>query len=234
MCDDTEPTTTISVFPSDLKNKLALETILEKRVTIGKPLRLPIEPSSGGDISSNEFVLAYTLDGQENKAKGTNPLQITVPCIPKSLNALRTEIKWVYDPPGSQYTEDVVLFDRTVNQAKQSSPEILIANTTENFDTKAMKLVVSGIEVAPPRIDCNVTAQDKDVKVDIKLDKPSLGKYHVLGSIEPEGSGRYRIILQLKGPRTKFDGDNVDVSITASVGGVSISETKTVSIPAFR
>ena len=234
MCDDSDPTSTISVFPSDLKNKAALETILEKRVTIGKPLRLPIEPSSGGDIPSNQFVLGFTLDGQETKAPGTNPLQIVVPCVPKNMSGLRTEVKWVYRPNGSQYTEEVVLFDRTVNQAKQSSPEILIANTSESFDNKSMKLVVSGIEVAPPRVDCNVTAQDKDIKVDIKLDKPSLGKFQVMGSIEPEGSGRYRIILQLKGPRTKFDGDNVDVTITASIGGVSISETKTVSIPAFR
>lgn len=234
MCDDTEPIATISVFPADLSNKAALDGILEKRVIIGKPLRLPIQPSSGGDIPSNQFELSYSLDGQESKATGTNPLQITVPCVPKNLSALRTEVKWVYRPLGSQYTEEVVLFDRTVNQAKQSSPEILLANTSESFDPKAMKLVVSGIEVAPPRIDCNVTAQDKDVKVDSKLDKPSIGKFQVLGSVEPEGSGRYRIILQLKGPRTKFDGENVDVTITASVGGVSISETKTVSIPPFR
>ena len=236
LCDDgNDPISTISVFPADLSNKAALDGILEKRVIIGKPLRLPIQPSSGGDIPSNQFELSYTLDGQVTKAWGTNPLQITVPCVPKNLSALRTEVKWVYKPVStSQYTEEVVLFDRTVNQAKQSSPEILLANTSESFDPKTMKLVISGIEVAPPRIDCNVTAQDKDVKVDSKLDKPSIGKFQVLGTIEPEGSGRYRLVLQLKGPRTKFDGENIDATITASVGGVSISETKTVSIPPFR
>lgn len=234
MCDDAEPTATVSVFPSDLKNQASLESILEKRVMIGKPLRMPIEPSSGGDIPSNQFTLSYTLDGQESKVPGTTPLQITVPCVPKNMSGLKIEVKWVYRPLGSQYTEEVVLFERTVTQAKQSSPEIILSSTTESFDPKALRFTLSGVEIVPPRVDCNTTAQDKDVKVDVKLDKPSVGKYNVLSTIEPEGSGRYRVVLTLKGPRQKFPGENIDVTITASVGGVAISETKTVAIQEFR
>ena len=234
-CEEAEPVSRISVFPSDLKNKSAIDAVLDKRVYAGKPLRLPIEPSSGGEIPSNQFQLSYNLNGEQQNFEGTTPLQITIPCIPKNLSALNVKVKWRYKIPGSQYTEEVDLYDRTVNSAKQSSPEIILSNTSENWDAKNMRLVVSGIEVIPPKVDCpNIVAQDKDIKVDVKLDKPSVGKYQVIQSIEPEGSGRYRLILTLKGPRMKFPGDNVEASITASIGGVSISETKTVSIPEFR
>ncbi|MEY3386989.1 MAG: hypothetical protein RIR53_1800 [Bacteroidota bacterium] len=233
-CETSEPISKISVYPADLKNKNALDAIMDKRVTIGKPLRIPIEPSSGGEIPSNQFILSSNLNGESQELKGTTPLQITVACVPKALSSLNITVKWRYSVPGVQYTEDVELYNRTVTSAKQSSPEILIANTSENWDAKNMRLTVSGVEVIPPKIDCNVTAQDKDVKVDVKLDKPSVGKFQVIQSIEPEGSGRYRIILTLKGPRMKFPGDNIDASITASIGGVTITETKTVSIPEFR
>ncbi|HCN04231.1 MAG TPA: hypothetical protein DIS79_01310 [Bacteroidetes bacterium] len=234
MCDDTEPSAVVSVFPADLKNKSSIESVMDKRVMIGKPVRLPIEPSSGGDIQSNQFVLSYTLDGQKTEIPGTTPLQITVPCVPKSMSSLNVEVKWVYRPLGSQYTEEVVLFQKSVASAKQSSPEILMTGTTELFDAKALKFTLSGIEVIPPRVDCNVTAQERDVKVDAKLDKPSVGKFTVFATTEPEGGGRYRVVLQLKGPKMKFPGENVDITITATVGGVSISETKTVTIPEFR
>ncbi|MBU3699881.1 MAG: hypothetical protein FGM33_07715 [Candidatus Kapabacteria bacterium] len=234
MCDDSDPSATVQVFPADLKNKNAIDAVMEKRVTIGKPLRLPIEPSSGGEIPSNQFILSYNLNGESQEITGTTPLQITVACIPKALSGLNVKVKWRYKPLNSQYTEEVELYDRTVTSAKQSSPEIIIANTSENWDGKNMRLVVSGIEVVPPRIDCNKTADDKEVKVDVKLDKPSVGKYQVIQSIEPEGSGRYRLILTLKGPRMKFPGETIDATITASIGSVIISETKTVSIPEFR
>lgn len=234
-CEGGEPTSTISVYPSDLKNKNAIDAVLDKRVYAGKPLRLPIEPSSGGEIQSNQFMLSYNLNGDQQDFVGTTPLQIMIPCVPKNLSGLNVKVKWKYKPLGSQYSEDVELYDRTVNTAKQSSPEIILSGTSENWDAKNMRLVVSGIEVLPPKVDCpNVVAQDKDIKVDVKLDKPSVGKFQVVQSIEQEGPGRYRLILTLKGPRMKFPGDNVEASITASIGGVSISETKTVSIPEFR
>lgn len=233
-CETAEPASSIAVYPSDLKNMNAINSVMEKRVTIGKPLRLPIEPSSGGEIPSNQFKLSTNLNGEVNQIDGTTPLQILVPCIPKNLSSLNVSVKWLYKPVGSQYREEVELYNRTINSAKQSSPEIILANTSENWDAKNMRLVVSGIEVLPPKIDCGVNAQDKDVKVDVKLDKPSVGKFQVIQQIEPEGSGRYRLVLVLKGPRMKFPGENLDATISASVGGVSISETKTVSIPEFR
>lgn len=234
MCDNSEPDAVIEVFPADLKNKNAIDAVMEKRVTIGKPLRLPIEPSSGGEIPSNKFILSYNLNGENQEFTGTTPLQVTVGCVPRNLSSLNVNVKWRYSVLPSQYTEDLVIYDRTVNSAKQSSPEILLTNTSENWDGKNMRLVVSGIEVVPPRIDCNKTADDKDVKVDVKLDKPSVGKYQVMQSIEPEGGGRYRLILTLKGPKMKFPGETIDATITAGIGNVIISETKTVSIPEFR
>ncbi|MBU3741041.1 MAG: hypothetical protein FGM24_02030 [Candidatus Kapabacteria bacterium] len=234
MCDDTDPISTVSVFPSDLSNKSTIDGILEKRVSYGKMVKLPIYPSSGGDIPANQFELSYTLDGQEIAFAGTNPLLITVPCVPKNFSTLKASVKWIYKPVPN-YKEEVVIYERTVNQAKQSPPEILLANTSEMpFESKTMRLVISGVEVLPPVVDCNVNAQDKDVKVDVKPDKPSIGKYQVLASIEPEGTGKYKIIVQLKGPRTKFDGETIELTVSASIGGVLITETKTVAIPAFR
>jgi hypothetical protein len=235
LCDETEENiSTIAVFPSELANKGAMDILLDKRVTIGKKLRLPVNPSAGGEIPANQYEMSYTLNGQVNTFPGTNPLQVEVPCVPKSTSSLNVKIKWRYKPVGSQYTEDVVLYDKTVAQARQGAPEIDMSKSSESWDAKALKLIVSGIKIESPRVDCGQDAPEKDLKVDVKLDKPSVGKYNVFSSIEPEGSGSYRVILQLKGPRMKFGGDNIELAITAGVAGATVSENKTVSIPEFR
>jgi hypothetical protein len=235
LCDESEENvSTIAVFPSELANKGAMDILLDKRVTIGKKLRLPVNPSAGGEIPANQYEMSYTLNGQVNTFPGTNPLQVEVPCVPKSTSSLNVKIKWRYKPVGSQYTEDVVLYDKTVAQARQGAPEIDMSKSSESWDAKALKLIVSGIKIESPRVDCGQDAPEKDLKVDVKLDKPSVGKYNVFSSIEPEGSGSYRVILQLKGPRMKFGGDNIELAITAGVAGATVSENKTVSIPEFR
>ncbi len=235
LCDESEENvSTIAVFPSELANKGAMDILLDKRVTIGKKLRLPVNPSAGGEIPANQYEMSYTLNGQVNTFQGTNPLQVEVPCVPKSTNSLNVKVKWRYKPIGSQYTEDVVLYDKTVSQARQGAPEIDLSKSSESWDAKALKLIVSGIKIESPRIDCGQDAPEKDLKVDVKLDKPSVGKYNVFSSIEPEGSGSYRVILQLKGPRMKFAGDNIELAISAGVAGATVSENKTVSIPEFR
>lgn len=235
LCDETEENASvIQVFPSELANKGAMDILLDKRVTIGKKLRLPVNPSAGGEIPANQYEMSYTLNGQVNTFQGTNPLQVEVPCVPKSTASLNVKIKWRYKPIGSQYTEDVVLYDKTVTQARQGAPEIDLSKSSESWDAKALKLIVSGIKIEAPRVDCGQDAPEKDLKVDVKLDKPSVGKYNVFSSIEPEGSGSYRVILQLKGPRMKFAGDNVELAISAGVAGATVSENKTVSIPEFR
>ena len=235
LCDESEENvSTIAVFPSELANKGAMDILLDKRVTIGKKLRLPVNPSAGGEIPANQYEMSYTLNGQVNTFQGTNPLQVEVPCVPKSTTSLNVKVKWRYKPIGSQYTEDVVLYDKTVSQARQGAPEIDLSKSSESWDAKALKLIVSGIKIESPRIDCGQDAPEKDLKVDVKLDKPSVGKYNVFSSIEPEGSGSYRVILQLKGPRMKFAGDNIELAISAGVAGATVSENKTVSIPEFR
>lgn len=235
LCDESEENvSTISVFPSELANKGAMDILLDKRVTIGKKLRLPVNPSAGGEIPANQYEMSYTLNGQVNTFQGTNPLQVEVPCVPKSTSSLNVKVKWRYKPIGSQYTEDVVLYDKTVTQARQGAPEIDLSKSSESWDAKALKLIVSGIKIESPRVDCGQDAPEKDLKVDVKLDKPSVGKYNVFSSIEPEGSGSYRVILQLKGPRMKFAGDNIELAISAGVAGATVSENKTVSIPEFR
>jgi len=235
LCDESEENvSTIAVFPSELANKGAMDILLDKRVTIGKKLRLPVNPSAGGEIPANQYEMSYTLNGQVNTFPGTNPLQVEVPCVPKSTSSLNVKIKWRYKPNGSQYTEDVVLYDKTVTQARQGAPEIDLSKSSESWDAKALKLIVSGIKIESPRVDCGQDAPEKDLKVDVKLDKPSVGKYNVFSSIEPEGSGSYRVILQLKGPRMKFGGDNIELAISAGVSGATVSENKTVSIPEFR
>jgi hypothetical protein len=235
LCDESEENvSTIAVFPSELANKGAMDILLDKRVTIGKKLRLPVNPSAGGEIPANQYEMSYTLNGQVNTFPGTNPLQVEVPCVPKSTSSLNVKIKWRYKPVGSQYTEDVVLYDKTVAQARQGAPEIDMSKSSESWDAKALKLIVSGIKIESPRVDCGQDAPEKDLKVDVKLDKPSVGKYNVFSSIEPEGSGSYRVILQLKGPRMKFGGDNIELAITAGVAGATVSENKTVSMPEFR
>jgi len=237
LCDESDvegSVSIITVFPSELLSKATMDNLLEKRVTIGKKLRLPVSPSAGGEIPANQYEMSYTLNGQVNTFSGTNPLQIEVPCVPKSTTSLNVKVKWRYDPPGSQYTEDVVLYDKTVSQARQGAPEIDFSKASESWDAKSLKLIVSGIQIEPPQIDCKQPASEKDLKVDVKLDKPSVGKFSVFASMEPEGSGNYRVILQLKGPRMKFAGDNIELTISAGVAGSTVSDTKTVSIPEFR
>jgi len=240
LCDVSEENAmTIAVYPSELSNKSTMDNLLDKRVTIGKKLRLPITPSAGGEIPANQYEMSYMLNGQLFTFPGTNPLQIEVPCIPKSTNSLNVKVKWRYKPIGSQYTEDVVLYDKTVNQARQGAPEIALDKSQESWDGKAMKLIVSGIEIILPPTDCEpsgkaVKASEKDLKYDVKIDKPSVGKYNVFATIEPEGSGNFRVTLQLKGPRMKFGGDNIELAITANVGGALVTESKIVSIPEFR
>ena len=237
LCDVSEEggsVSTIDVFPSELTSKGAMDNMLDKRVTIGKKFRLAVTPSAGGEIPANQYELSYSINGQVNTFTGTTPLQVDIPCIPKSTASLNVKIKWRYKPIGSQYTEDVVLYDKTATQARQGAPEIDLSKSSESWDPKSLKLIVSGIKIESPRIDCGQDAPEKDLKVDVKLDKPSVGKYNVFSSIEPEGSGSYRVILQLKGPRMKFQGDNVELAISASVAGALVSENKTVSIPEFR
>jgi hypothetical protein len=237
LCDESEldgNISTIDVFPSELANKTAMDILLDKRATIGKKLRLPINPSAGGEIPANQYEMSYTLNGQLSTFPGTNPLQIEVPCVPKATSSLNVKVKWRYNPAGSQYTEDVVLYDKTITQVRQGAPEIDFSKSSESWDAKTLKLIVSGIQIEAPRIDCGQPASEKDLKVDVKLDKPSVGKFNVFASVEPEGSGSYRVILQLKGPRMKFTGDNIELTISAGVAGATVSDNKTVSIPEFR
>jgi uncharacterized protein (DUF2147 family) len=73
------------------------------------------------------------------------------------------------------------------------------------------------------------------VKVSVDLNPPSAGKYKIVSQIDPEGGGTYKVTVQLKGPRSKFTGANLEMKVSATATGAdAASETTNVSIPEFR
>jgi len=237
MSDGSAPEAYITVYPAGLtpKNREQIVDLMDKRLRIGKEPILSFQPSSEGEIPANQFTLKYDLDGQSNKFDGSQPLQMKLPCIPKGMGLLRVSAMWNYRPTGSQYSEQVVLFEHQSSNAKKNAPTIDLGNTSQQFDLKNLKLVISGIIVEPPTIDCKKKADANDVKVSVDLNPPSAGKYKIVSQIDPEGGGTYKVTLTLKGPRAKFGGANLQMKVSASATGAeSTAEETNVSIPEFR
>ena len=237
MSDGTVPDAFITVYPAGLmqKNRDQIVDLMDKRLRIGKEPVIAFQPSSEGEIPANQFSLKYELDGQVNKFDGSQPLQMKLPCIPKGMSLLKISAVWNYRPAGSQYSEQVVLFEHQSSNAKKNPPQIDLGGTSEQFDLKNLKLVISGIVVEPPTIDCKKKADANDVKVSVDLNPPSAGKYKIVSQIDPEGGGTYKVTLTLKGPRSKFTGANILMKISASANGAeSAAEETNVSIPEFR
>jgi hypothetical protein len=240
MCDaNEEPLSTITVFPSELLSKADMDRALDNKVTIGKSLKLAIKPSAGGEIPANQYELSYTINGQTEKIQGSTPLEIRSKCIGKDVSSVNVQVKWHYDPPGSQYEEYVVLYDKSISkpQIKTGAPTINVNEViVGSFETKTLKMSVSGIQILPPKIDCDVVAPEKDLKIEVIPEPLVLGKYNVIANIEPDGPQRYKVTVQLKGPRLKFQGDNLKLTIKAGMAGLSKPPTEeiTVSIPDFK
>ena len=237
MSDGSAPEAYVTVYPAGLiqKNRDQIVDLMDKRLRIGKEPVISFQPSSEGEIPANQFTLKYELDGQSNKFDGSQPLQMKLPCIPKGMGLLKVSAIWNYRPTGSQYSEQVVLFEHQSSNAKKNSPTIDLGNTSEQFDLRNLKLVISGIIVEPPTVDCKKKADANDVKVSVDFNPPSAGKYKIVSQIDPEGGGTYKVTLTLKGPRTKFGGANLQMKVSASATGAeSTAEETNVSIPEFR
>jgi hypothetical protein len=237
MSDGTVPDAFITVYPAGLmqKNREQIVDLMDKRLRIGKEPVLAFQPSSEGEIPANQFTLKYEMDGQSNKFDGSQPLQMKLPCVPKGMGMLKVAAIWNYRPLGSQYSEQVVLFEHQTSNAKKNAPTIDFGQASEQFDLKNLKLVISGIVVEPPTIDCKKKADANDVKVSVDFNPPSAGKYKIVSQIDPEGGGTYKVTVQLKGPRSKFTGANLEMKVSATATGAdAASETTNVSIPEFR
>jgi hypothetical protein len=237
MSDGTVPDAFITVYPAGLmqKNREQIVDLMDKRLRIGKEPVIAFQPSSEGEIPANQFTLKYEMDGQSNKFDGSQPLQMKLPCVPKGMGLLKVAAIWNYRPVGSQYSEQVVLFEHQTSNAKKNAPTIDFSQASEQFDLKNLKLVISGISVEPPTIDCKKKADANDVKVSVDFNPPSAGKYKIVSQIDPEGGGTYKVTVQLKGPRSKFTGANLEMKVSATATGAdAASETTNVSIPEFR
>jgi hypothetical protein len=237
MSDGTVPDAFITVYPAGLmqKNREQIVDLMDKRLRIGKEPVIAFQPSSEGEIPANQFTLKYEMDGQSNKFDGSQPLQMKLPCVPKGMGLLKVAATWNYRPVGSQYSEQVVLFEHQTSNAKKNAPTIDFSQASEQFDLKNLKLVISGISVEPPTIDCKKKADANDVKVSVDFNPPSAGKYKIVSQIDPEGGGTYKVTVQLKGPRSKFTGANLEMKVSATATGAdAASETTNVSIPEFR
>lgn len=237
MSDGTVPDAFITVYPAGLmqKNREQIVDLMDKRLRIGKEPVLAFQPSSEGEIPANQFTLKYEMDGQSNKFDGSQPLQMKLPCVPKGMGMLKVTAIWNYRPLGSQYSEQVMLFEHQTSNAKKNAPTIDFGQASEQFDLKNLKLVISGIVVEPPTIDCKKKADANDIKVSVDFNPPSAGKYKIVSQIDPEGGGTYKVTVQLKGPRSKFTGANLEMKVSATATGAdAASETTNVSIPEFR
>jgi hypothetical protein len=237
MSDGTVPDAFITVYPAGLmqSNRNQIVDLMDKRLRIGKEPVIAFQPSSEGEIPANQFTLKYEMDGQSNKFDGSQPLQMKLPCVPKGMGLLKVAAIWNYRPVGSQYSEQVVLFEHQTSNAKKNAPTIDFSQASEQFDLKNLKLVISGISVEAPTIDCKKKADANDVKVSVDFNPPSAGKYKIVSQIDPEGSGTYKVTVQLKGPRSKFTGANLEMKVSATATGAdAASETTNVSIPEFR
>jgi hypothetical protein len=243
-CTDTDNTHLVRVYPAELKNRSVIEAILARMVYIGRPLRLRPEPNARMIIPWSQFEGTFILHSKDSISVLTQQgLTPTVPCISSNIDSVNFKTEWIYAPDHTSYVEKLLLFQQTSSEARQQSPDVISANTSHFWDSRRHRLILSGIIVNPPRRDCGITADEKDLLLEVQTDWYSGNGFRLLATLEREGELTYRVVLNVlpdsatmalaNRKHIKYRGADVAVTLTCTYNGASETEQIRGIVPEF-